>query len=143
MNEHKKKITEAVFNLLKMCPEYSSISIDNCYVQWWKGGRSTDTMRLTDAGFKSFVNAEIEYHKIPIGNKLGLLEKYGTPNRMDVFINKIIRAPFIINWGSVHRVISVKENKFDVIPANTMMLFDDKETVSIILRGGKLSDILL
>lgn len=141
LNKKKKEITELVFNFLKnkypTCISHDTA--DHYCGKWWIGGRSTDTMQLTGHGFLAFIKAELEYHKFPVGDTLNLLKTYGARPKIENQINKKIYSPFFVNWRPIHWY----SGDAVIAPANTLMIFDDKEAVSIILRGGKLSDILL
>lgn len=95
---NKLKITKAVLQEIPTdLTEDHKLPIEQVIFKWWQGGRSSNSLRLSDHGYEAFTKAKLAYYEFPLlSNKTDLTGLLNNPNSFILSLNKKIKCPFYI-----------------------------------------------
>lgn len=98
----RSAITKQILGIIK--PDYNHDDVNRAVKKWWANLRSTGGLRLTEAGYEAFTQAEIEAYLFQ-GKKLGLVEDFIALNTMYLKLDRRLPCPYYLGYpGPVLRL---------------------------------------
>lgn len=92
----KVNITKKVLEILN--PEYTEKDFKNSMLSWWQNFRQKDSggLRLTEVGYKAFIQAGLKEYYIKFDNKIFYT------NKLVIWLDQFIDCPFYITNKGIY-----------------------------------------
>jgi hypothetical protein len=119
---NKTVITQAVLREITTPTMDHGLPIDRVVFSWWRGGRNSTSLRLSDQGFQAFCTAGIAFYEFPLitdHTKISITN----PSKFVLELGRKIKCPFYVMKSSEKKQLVIR-------------IYDDQIAVIMTLYGS-------